>query len=152
MSKHSDDREVFFCECGHKEHMFIVDHHDHPHWADDECNQFYILPMLAPKPLFKRIAIAWGYLWGNQCSDGAFDSILLDDQDVLRLRDNCDRYLAMGVPERPDAIPPYVWERLTPKERLFIIEHEQKHYEMRRMFAVSEAEYNQIIDDLINEE
>ena len=92
MSRHSEDREVFFCDCGHTEHMFIVDHHD---WGNGD-REFYIMPLLSPKPLLQRIAYVWRYLMGKQSRNGAFDSILLDDEDVERLRNNCTRYLFKG--------------------------------------------------------
>jgi len=89
MSKHSEDRSVFFCDCGHTEHMFIVDHHD---WGHGD-HEFHIMPLLSPKPLLQRVAYAWRYLLGKSSRHGAFDSVLLDVEDVLALRDNCDRYL-----------------------------------------------------------
>ena len=89
MSKHSEDRDIFFCDCGYTEHMFIVDHHD---WGHGD-HEFYIMPLLSPKPLLQRVAYVWRYLTGKQSRNGAFDSILLDAEDVLRLRDNCNRYL-----------------------------------------------------------
>ena len=92
MSKQSDDREVFFCECGCTDHMFIVDHH---FWGDGE-NEFYIMPMLSTKRLRDRIGIVWRYLRGKQSRYGAFDSILLDREDVERLRASCVRFLAKG--------------------------------------------------------
>jgi hypothetical protein len=90
MSKQSDDREVFFCDCGHTEHMFIVDHF---FWGDGLEPEFSIQPHLCKKRLRDRIAYAWRYLLGKQSGFGAFDSILLDLEDVKRLRDSCDRYL-----------------------------------------------------------
>lgn len=96
MSKHSDDREVFFCECGYTEHMFIVDHH---FWGDDD-HEFCIVPMLSPRPLRNRIAIAWRYLLGKQSRHDAFDSILLDADDVKRLRASCDRFLTNRYQEQ----------------------------------------------------
>lgn len=89
MSIHSDDREVFFCDCGHVEHMLIVDHH---YWSAEDL-EFYLQPHLSKQSLRKRIAYAWRYLTGQQSRYGAFDSILLDEADVKRLRDSCDRYL-----------------------------------------------------------
>jgi hypothetical protein len=90
MSQHSDSRDVFFCDCGYTEHMFIV---DHQFWGDGMDPEFYIMPMLSPKPLLKRLGIALQYLLGRQSRHGAFDSILLDREDVCRLRDNCNRFL-----------------------------------------------------------
>jgi len=88
---------VFFCDCGYTEHMFIVDHYD---WGNGD-HEFCIMPLLSPKPLLQRIAYVWHYLTGKQSRNGAFDSILLDAEDVERLRDNCDRYLAK-VKEQSD--------------------------------------------------
>ena len=90
MSQHSDNRDVFFCDCGATEHMFIVDHHD---WGNGD-HEFHIMPLLSPKRLLKRVAYAWRYLLGKSSRHGAFDSVLLDAEDVLRLRDNCNRYLS----------------------------------------------------------
>lgn len=91
MGSHSDDRDVFFCDCGYTEHMFIVDHF---FWGGDMDPEFTIMPMLSPKTLTNRIVVAWRYLCGKQSRHGAFDSILLDRADVIRLRDNCNRFLS----------------------------------------------------------
>lgn len=89
----SDDREVFFCDCGYTEHMVIVDQY---YWGADDPAEFYIQPHLSKQSLRKRLAYAWRYLLGKQSRYGAFDSILLDRDDVQRLRDSCDRFLTKG--------------------------------------------------------
>lgn len=87
--KHSDNREVFHCDCGFMEHMLVVDHH---YWGGGD-SEFAILPMLSKKSFTKRVGIAWRYLLGAQSRHGAFDAIILDDVDVRRLRKSCDDFL-----------------------------------------------------------
>jgi hypothetical protein len=90
MSKHSDHREVFFCDCGHLPHMFVVDHF---HWGENFESEMQVSVHLTRKPLRNRISVAWRYLLGHEPQSGAFDSIILDAGDVQRLRDSCDKFL-----------------------------------------------------------
>lgn len=108
MNKHADKREVFHCDCGYMEHMFVVDHH---YWGEGEAD-FSIIPMLSKKSFTKRVGIALRYLVGAQSRHGAFDTILLDDVDVRRLRKSCDDFLTKweaGYDERM-INRGYVWE------------------------------------------
>ncbi len=90
MGKFSDSRDVFFCDCGCTEHMFVVDHF---FWDGDFPTEFSIQPHLTNRPFLERLTYVWRYLLGKQSQHGAFDSIILDRYDVTRLRDNCNAFL-----------------------------------------------------------
>ena len=87
----TDEREVFFCDCGADEHLLLVDHF---YWDEESDAEFCIKPHLSKKPLSKRFSYAWRYLLGRQSRWGAFESIVLNEEDVRRLRHSCDRFLA----------------------------------------------------------
>lgn len=70
--------ELFICECGDPEHQFIVD--------KDQDFGVYIAILLNPeKSIFKRIWIAIKYIFGHKSIYGAFDYVIINDEDIDRL-------------------------------------------------------------------
>lgn len=77
-----DREEHFVCACHHPEHQFFVSFYDKEF---DERGVMYISPHLAQDPWWRRLITGIKYIFGHRSRYGAFDEIILEGDDILRL-------------------------------------------------------------------
>lgn len=83
--------QLFCCDCGQNEHLMMVDHY---HWGDGFDATFSIRIYLNQNKRFlQRLKIAALYLIGRKSKHGAFDSLILGNGDVRRLRNSCNTFM-----------------------------------------------------------
>ena len=83
--------DLFCCDCGQSEHLMMVDHY---YWGDGFDATFSIRIYLNHnKGFFRRLENAMRYIMGRKSKHGAFDSLILGNGDVKRLRDSCSAFL-----------------------------------------------------------
>jgi hypothetical protein len=77
----------FECECHSDEHIFKFT-------LDKDDADFYLSVFLNnPDRWYKRVWKAIKYMMGYKCKYGHWDSTMLDLEDVIRLRDLCDKVI-----------------------------------------------------------
>lgn len=83
--------ELYCCDCGQSEHLMMVDHY---YWGENTEPEFSISIYLNHnKGFLRRLENAMRYVMGKKSRYGAFDSLLLGNGDVRRLRDSCNAFL-----------------------------------------------------------
>lgn len=73
------NHDLFVCQCEDIEHQFVVSQ------FDDESEIYVSVHLARPYSILTRIKIAWNYLFGKPCMYGAFDEVILDEEDQQRL-------------------------------------------------------------------
>lgn len=77
--------EIFICECGSLEHSYAF-------WYDEETKDIHFMPhLISYRNFFKRIWVAIKYIFGYQCRYGHFDSMIINPEDIKKLRGYFDR-------------------------------------------------------------
>lgn len=66
------------CTCSSAEHMMTVDHYE------DE-QEAYVRVHLARQGFWRRVYYAIGYIFGRQCTYGAFEEIIIDKENTKEL-------------------------------------------------------------------
>jgi len=74
------ERELFVCACHNLEHQLVLS------YFDDE-RDVYLSVHLCKHGFFRRLWIAVRYLFGRRSPYGAFEEIILREEDVNRLND-----------------------------------------------------------------
>jgi len=74
------EHELFICACYSLEHQMILS------YFDDEPD-VYMSVHLCRLPFFKRLWAAICYVFGKRSAFGAFEEIVLREEDVKRLND-----------------------------------------------------------------
>ena len=70
------ERKVFICKCGSVEHQVSIAY-------DEEEKRFYIHPHLYNSHnIFKRLVIGIKYILGYKCKYGAWDEIIINEEDL----------------------------------------------------------------------
>lgn len=70
--------EYFNCVCKSPEHTISI-------MYDKDFTEAYLNIHLAKLPFRKRLFYAWRYLWGYQCTYGAFDEFIIDRKTNKKL-------------------------------------------------------------------
>ena len=73
------NHELFVCACGDIQHQFVIS------YFDDEKN-LYLSVCLYRQSFFRRLWTGIQYIFGKQSKYGAFDEIILNEEDSERLR------------------------------------------------------------------
>lgn len=72
-------RTIFICKCESLEHQVAF-------YYDEENNEIHIEPHLnTNRTFFQRIILAFKYIFGYKTVFGAWDDMMLKDEDVLKL-------------------------------------------------------------------
>ncbi len=90
-----DTYQIFVCSCGSPDHQFIVER-----FIDDEPNLAYLIfhIYLVDGSFWKRIKVAFRYLFCNRSRTMAFDEILLQRSQAILLKDVVDKFLLETKP------------------------------------------------------
>jgi len=82
-----DGTHYFECSCGSSEHTirFILDKDENELYTEIYLNQW--------RPLWKRILVGIKYIFGYKCKYGEWDCWILNQDDVLRLKNMLDEFL-----------------------------------------------------------
>jgi hypothetical protein len=74
-------RHLFVCDCGSLEHQMILSC-----WEDDDFDEMVYLEVhLAKKSWRQRLVEAVKYIFGHQSRFGAFDEIVLGEENCQKL-------------------------------------------------------------------
>ncbi len=81
-----DGTYFFECACGSDEHVlrFTLDKQEREIYTSIFLNQY--------RPLWKRIFVAFGYVLGYKCKYGHWDSWIMREEDVQRLKDMIEEF------------------------------------------------------------
>lgn len=90
------NHELFVCACGDIQHQFVISYFD-----DDVLEKsLYVSVNLYRQSFFRRLWIGIQYIFGKQSIYGAFDEIILNEEDSERLRnllsERLDSWKALG--------------------------------------------------------
>ena len=78
-------REIFICDCHSLEHQFAI-------WYDEEYNNIYIEPHLSLSGnWFFRFKSRIKYLFGHESRFGAFDELIINNDDIPKIRKYFDK-------------------------------------------------------------
>lgn len=83
-------REIFICECGDIEHQYSF-------WYDEEDNELWFEPHLVIHPWYRRIWIGIKYIFGYKTKYGSWDSIILNNDDLPRLKEFLTKALSVNT-------------------------------------------------------
>ena len=89
--------DVYFCDCSDPSHQLHISHY---HWGEDCDPEFGIVIHLNRFKILKRIKYAFKYIFGWQSKHGAFHEMMLNKEDVERLRDSCNEFIEKA--EKPE--------------------------------------------------
>ena len=78
------ERELFVCACGDVEHQFVISK------FEDEP-EFFVEVHLSDSRFFRRLLIGLKYIFGKKSKYGAFEEIILNPEDVERLKKVFDK-------------------------------------------------------------
>ena len=78
-------QELLTCKCGDISHQLIIGYH-----LDDPGEVFLGVHLVREPNIFKRILIAFKYVFGKRCIYGDFDEIVLSDLDAPKLQSAVD--------------------------------------------------------------
>jgi hypothetical protein len=83
------EHDFFLCECGSVEHQFVVtidpeDEHQEC-WIEIHLNPLY--------GFWKRAWLAIRYVFGYHCKYGNFNTVIIDGNNAVRLRDLMQKFL-----------------------------------------------------------
>lgn len=81
------NKKYLECSCGSIEHMVKFS------YFEDEKDLLYMEIHLRPHSFLNRVANAIKYVFGYRSMYGDFDEVLLDRDEVLKLKENCERFL-----------------------------------------------------------
>ena len=88
-----DLKEYFDCDCGDSAHHFTITQvSNYDKTFDDEC-VYISYYMNQYRTWYQRLWLAIKYVFGYKSRFGDWDSITLDKEKVLRLRNFCDKAL-----------------------------------------------------------
>lgn len=76
--------ELFLCQCGSPDHVFYVEY-------DEEWGQVYLYAHLRKKSFWKRLKHGIKYIFGYQSRYGAFDEVILRQEDLHKLQKIIDK-------------------------------------------------------------
>jgi len=80
-------REIFVCDCHSLEHIYSI-------WYEEDYNNLFIEPALStPNNIFLRIWVAIKYIFGYKCVYGPFDSLIINVDDMPRLKEYLDKVI-----------------------------------------------------------
>jgi hypothetical protein len=83
-------REIFICDCHSIEHQFAI-------WYDEEDNELWLEPHLDPTyHWYKRLWGAIKYIFGYKTMYGNWDSVMLNPDDLPRLREYFDKAISIN--------------------------------------------------------
>ena len=89
----TEEHQVILCECGEKEHQFILTMFD---WDGDI--DVYLEPHLVTyRNFFKRVWVAIRYVFGYRCKYGEFDCVELGEEQLHQMRDFITKVFAYIV-------------------------------------------------------
>lgn len=81
---------LFICECGDTSHQFIVQDFGDEWIEEDGEKRLYIsIHLNEDKNFFQRLFIAIKYLFGFKSKYGAFNEIILNKNQLKRLKEIC---------------------------------------------------------------
>ena len=84
------NHELFVCACGDIQHQFVISYFD-----DEALEKYlYISVNLYKQPFFKRLWTGIQYIFGKQSIYGAFDEVILNEEDSVRLRNILNERIA----------------------------------------------------------
>lgn len=82
--------ELFVCDCGDIQHQFVISYFD-----DDVLEKcLYVSVNLYRQSFFRRLWIGIQYIFGKQSVYGAFDEVILNEEDSVRLRNILNERIA----------------------------------------------------------
>jgi hypothetical protein len=74
-----EQRKTFICDCHSLEHQYTF-------WYDEEYNQVYFEPHLTNGgSWYQRFWWRLKYLFGYKCRFGAFDEVLVNPEDAIKI-------------------------------------------------------------------
>jgi len=77
--------EVFICDCGSLNHTYAF-------WYDNEFHDIHFMPhLITYRNFFKRVWVAIKYSFGYKSRYGHFDSMIINPEDIKKLRGYFDR-------------------------------------------------------------
>jgi hypothetical protein len=77
--------EIFICDCGDVEHQFIIS-------CDSQDKEIYIsIHLTTFMSFFERIITAIKYIFGKKSKYGAFDIVILNENQIIELRDSLNQ-------------------------------------------------------------
>lgn len=77
-------RDLFVCKCGSPQHQLIVSYDLN---LDD---LIYVHVHLTPLPLWKRVIHGIMYIFGKESIYGEFEEIILNEEEIIRLKNRLD--------------------------------------------------------------
>ena len=77
------ERELFVCSCSDVEHQFVISK-----FSDEP--ELFIEVHLSDAGFFRRLLIGLKYIFGKKSKYGAFEEIILNPEDIVRLRSALD--------------------------------------------------------------
>ncbi len=82
-----NNMEMFICECGSLDHTYTF-------WYDPECGEVHFMPRLYQhKNVWQRIWRALGYIVGKKSRFGDYDSIIVNPDNIDKIRKYLDTSL-----------------------------------------------------------
>jgi hypothetical protein len=95
-----EPKKWFDCTCEGAEHCFRVAYFEGEKPKDYDV---YISVHLSPNaPWYKRIWVAIKYIFGKRSPYGDFDEIILDNKQVIELRDMLTDYIEQEIPNEAE--------------------------------------------------
>ena len=85
--------ELFLCQCGSPDHVFYVEY-------DEEWKEVFMYAHLRKKSFWNRLKYGIKYIFGYQSRYGAFDEVILRQEDLHKLQKIIDKM--KPLPENGD--------------------------------------------------